>query len=150
MNIIDIQVGNNYWLLTPEYYNDNTTRKECIDGIANLHYGKKSYEMLIHCILKKIHKRYHNNKKGMLPSIKTVINENIYCFYSPENSERYNFDLFQVTNFVFPERDDYLVFLVKADLRLKDNNSNVRIQFDDFFKNKIKESQYNHPQKWIF
>ena len=54
---------------------------------------------------------------------------------------------------IFKSVDSYLVDLVTGIFNVNEtvlvDEENLKYKFDDFFKNKIKESQEKHPEAWV-
>lgn len=64
-------------------------------------------------------------------------------FYQHGKDFFYSVSVWQLSSCVFKTKDDYLYYL------LKKKNKRQNYTFDDFLKQKIKESQQNYPEKWI-
>lgn len=141
-------IGNKYWI----FKINDTLLKSVIEttdnGITYLNYNKSFYDAMSLCILKSTF--YKRNECNTLPKKTTLINT-VYCFNSVDNYfETHKIEYTDLDRFVYVDRDDYLVSLVKAQIRWGQRSDNTILRFDNFLKQKIKESQDKNPEKWIY
>jgi len=115
--------------------------KKCIDLVVgnkywvatkkNFYYniGEKEYKSIKCCTFK--------SKK------ENPLNYDYVYFFEHDEKGYYEINESELTYLVFETKDDYLFFLSSF------VNKTKSFVFDNFFKQKIKESQQNNPEKWI-
>lgn len=142
-----LEIGRKYWILQQSNILLRTVPEEHEDGNVYLDYSTVYKNGLIHCVLKKIHENIYDTEI----IDQNIVNSIIYHFYSDDcDSKLYKVSLTEIENYVFKEKDDYLVLLFQADMMWKKRDTKIRIKYSDYIKKKIKESQHIHPEKWIF
>jgi len=109
--------------------------------IQNNYYWVLRYKHLHADINEQLFNELH---KSILLNIVNVYSYKQYIFKSLID---YMFDIVNepfVPCFVFNTQDDFLIYLVNYMNKLK-----YKCSIDNYMKNKIEESKFNHPEKWI-
>lgn len=147
----NLAIGKKYWVLKVNDRLMKSVMESTENGKTYLNYGRLLYDAMSLCTLNGTYEK--ESELVTVPEgskFKTIYNT-VYCFQSVDNEfERHEIEYAELDKFVYEERDDYLVLLFKASIRWKNGSDTTRIKFDDFIKQKIRESQDRKPEKWIF
>jgi len=147
---LSLVIGQKFWILKITDEMIKSGFEEINDGKSILIHGKCFYDAMSYCVLKRTYQKINDDVNIVKQSkIKALLNT-VFCFYSVKNSnEFYEIKYTSLDDCVYKSKDDYLLSLVKTDIRWKTKKFNTTLKFDDFLKQKIKESQEKNPQKWV-
>lgn len=159
INAVEVEVGNVYWFL--EIDPESTAAFKYEYSNETIKFTQLDYELLKLCELRETSERvkfpfdFYRVTSEVAEKYKYWLNK--VCYFYDVNNQCYDRDWVCLFGHVFKSKEDFLVHLVKTKLKIEhkplyflNTNKQIPIEFDDFLKEKMKESQKKNPHKWIF
>lgn len=150
-HVIDVEIGEQYFILNTEI--NYFASKKIIDGTQVSVFRKEDYENLKLYTLLDVYDRSPIVERYIVDNDKYRGWVNKVCrFINSDNHIDLNW--VNLKGHIFKSKTDYLIELVKIQhlwsVIKHPNEVPFTITFDEFIKEKIRESQENNPEKWIF